>query len=161
MTKLLDTKTREKLINYLNSRFGIEKDFFRDYLFTISGHSVSIISQSRETRKIIEQLLYRNYVNGFGIELFSNFKDYTPSSLGFGLFKAGEIMHNSVTFSREQANDYFKGKDISSKDAIKINTLSSGYIICIFNSQIIGTANFDKQSQMIKPNLSFVNTKIK
>lgn len=161
MTKLLDTKTREKLINYLNSRFGIEKDFFRDYMFTISGHSVSIISQQRETRKLIEQLLNKNYVNGFGIELFSNFKDYTPSSLGFGIFKAGEIMHNTVTFSREQANEYFKGKEIAGKDTIKINALSSGYIICIFNDQIIGTAMFDKQSQTTKPNLSFVNTKIK
>jgi len=161
MAKKLDEKTKTKLVNYLESRFGIDKNFFEDYFFTITGHSVSVVSFSRENRKVIESLLNTNYVVSFGIELFSNHKDFTLSSLGFGFISAEKIKQNFVEMTRAQANYYFSGKDVDCGDIKKKNLLSSGFIVCLFDKQVIGTAYFDKEKQIIKPNLSFVNENTK
>lgn len=161
MTKKLDEKTRRKLVNYLNSRFGIDGCFFDDYLFTISGHSVSIIFQTKETKRIIENQMRQNFTMSFGIELFSNYKDYTPSSLGFGVFKKEQITQNYIELNRKLANEYFSGKVIELKEIKNYNVLSSGFVICVFDSYVIGTAFFEKNTEEIKPNLSFVNEKIR
>ncbi|HOZ35514.1 MAG TPA: hypothetical protein PLK55_00835 [archaeon] len=161
MTKILDEKTRKKLINYLNSRFGIDGSFFEDFLFIISGKSVSIIYKTRETQKIIENQLRQNFTISFGIEIFSNYKDYRPSSLGFSSFEKKQIKQNFVELTRIQANTYFSGKDIAIEDLKNKNLLSSGFVACISENHIIGTASFDKEKQIIIPNLSFVNENTK
>jgi NOL1/NOP2/fmu family ribosome biogenesis protein len=161
MTKILDEKTRRKLVNYLNSRFDIDSCFFDNYIFTISGHSVSIIFQTKETRRIIENQLKQNFTISFGIELFSNYKDYTPSSLGFGIFNKEQITQNYIELNREHANDYFSGKVINLKESKNYKVLSSGFVVCLFDSFVIGTALFEKNTETLKPNLSFVNDKIK
>lgn len=159
MTKRLDEKTKTKLVNYLNSRFGIDKNFFENYIFTITGHSVSIVSFSKENKKIIENLMTTNYVISFGIELFSNHKDFTLSSLGFGIIPAERITQNFVKLNREQANNYLSGKEIETKDIKNKYLMSSGFVACILEKQIIGTAYFNKDKQVIIPNLSFINEK--
>ncbi len=161
MTKKLDEKTRTKLVNYLESRFGIDKNFFDNYLFTISGQSVSILSFSKENKRTIEKLLNTNYVVSFGLEIFSNYKNYVPSSLGFSFFPAEKIKQNSVEITREQAKNYFSGKNISVSEIKKKSLLSSGFVACVFGDQVIGTARFDNEKQIITPNLSFVNEKTK
>lgn len=161
MTKILDEKTKIKLINYLNSRYGFNNLFFEDYLFIISGKSVSIIYKSKETKKIIENQINQNFTISFGIEIFSDYKEYKPSSLGFCALPNKEIKQNFVELNREQANYYFLGKEITTEEIKNKNLLSSGYIICTFDNHIIGTANYDKANQKIIPNLSFIHEKIK
>ncbi|HNW05724.1 MAG TPA: hypothetical protein PK655_03325 [archaeon] len=161
MAKKLDEKTRKKLINYLESRFGIDSSFFADYLFVISGKSVSIIYKTRETQKIIENQIRQNFTISFGIEIFSNYKDYKPSSLGFSSFAKKQIKQNFVELTRNQTNTYFSGKEIATKDIKNKNLLSSGFVACVYGNHIIGTARFDKEKQIITPNISFVNEKTK
>lgn len=161
MTKRLDEKTRKKLINYLNSRFGIDSSFFDNFLFVISKRSVSIIYKTKETEKIIVNQMRQNFTISFGIEIFSNYKEYKPSTLGFSSFEKKQIKLNFVELTREQTNAYFSGKVIDIVDIKNKNLLSSGFVACIFKNNIIGTAFFDKEKQTITPNLSFVNTKTK
>lgn len=161
MTKILDEKTRKKLVNYLESRFGIDGSFFEDFLFIISRKSVSIIYKTRETQKIIENQMRQNYTISFGIEIFSNYKDYRPSSLGFSSFEKKQIKQNFVELTRSQANVYFSGGEITIEDIKNKNLLSPGFVACISGNNIIGTASFDKEKQKIIPNLSFVNEKTK
>jgi hypothetical protein len=111
MTKLLDLKTKNKLINYLDSRFGIDRSTLENYLFIIKGNSVSIIVSDK--KEIILKMINSNFVKNIGIEIFSNYKDYVPSSLGFGIFKKQEIKNNFVVLDRTQTNNYFKNKEIN------------------------------------------------
>jgi len=159
MTKLLDFKTKNKLINYLDSRFGIDKYTLENYMFIIKGNSVSIIVSDK--KEIIQKMINSNFVKNIGIEIFSNYKDYVPSSLGFGIFKKQEIKNNFVVLDRTQTNNYFKNKEINISEIKDKNLLSSGYVICIYNNQIIGTARYLKEESKIMPNLSFVNEKTK
>jgi NOL1/NOP2/fmu family ribosome biogenesis protein len=159
MTKLLDLKTKTKIINYLNSRFGIDKSYLDNYMYIIKGNSVSVVISDR--KEIIQKMINSNFVKNIGIEIFSNYKDYVPSSLGFGIFKNSQILNNFVNLDRTQANNYFKGKEINTNDIKTKNLLSSGYVVCIYNNQIIGTAKYIKEETKILPNLSFVNEKIK
>lgn len=161
MTKILDEKTRKKLVNYLESRFSIDSSFFEDFIFIISGKSVSIIYKTKETQKIIENQMRQNFTISFGIEIFSNYKDYRPSSLGFSSFEKKQIKQNFVELTRSQANVYFSGGEIAIADIENKNLLSSGFVACISGNNIIGTASFDKDKQKIIPNLSFVNEKTK
>lgn len=161
MTKRLDEKTRKKLINYLDSRFGIDGSFFDNFLFVVSGRSVSIIYKTKETQKIIENQMRQSFTISFGIEIFSNYKEYRPSTLGFSSFAKKQIKQNFVELTREQTNAYFSGKVIDVKNIKNKYLLSSGFVACLFGKNIVGTAFFDKEKQTIIPNLSFVNEKTK
>ena len=159
MTKQLDLKTKLKLINYLNSRFGIDKYDLDYFIYIIKGNSVSIITDDH--KGLILKMINTNFVKNIGIEIFSNYKDYTPSSLGFGIFKVEQIKTNYAILDRALANEYFKNKEIETSKIKEKNILSSGYVICIFNGNVIGTANYNKEKNIIQPNLSFINEKIK
>jgi len=159
MIRKLDQKTKKKIINYLQSRFGINKNFFDNYVFTIKGTSISIINSDKE--KDINKIINTNFIKNIGLEIFSNYKEYRPSSLGFSIFNSKQICQNFVELNRKQANDYFQNKEIKVDDIQKKNLLSSGFVVCIFDKYIIGTAEYIKSENIIKSNLSFINKKIK
>ncbi len=159
MTKLLDLKTKNKIINYLNSRFGIDKYFLDNYIYIIKGNSISIITNDKFD--LIKKTINSNFVKNIGIEIFSNYRDYTPASLGFGIFKESQITINYIKVNRNQANNYFKNIELDVNDCLDKKLMSSGYVVCICDGNIIGTGKYLKEKNTIIPNLSFVNEKIK
>lgn len=154
-----EKKTQLKIINYLNSRFGIEKEFFNKFLFIVSGKSIYIINNEYE--KIILKQLNTPYIKNIGIELFSNYNEYTPSSLGFGIFKKEQIKNNYLILTRKQTIQYFNGKKILIKEIENKTLLSSGFVICIFENNIVGCAKYLKEKEEIEPSLPYINDKIK
>ena len=159
MVRVLDFKTREKLVNHAHSRYGIDKSFFENYLFAISGASVSMICSDKKDKVI--QLLRSGLVRSIGIELFSDYRDYTPSSLGFGVFKPCQIKTNFAILDRGLAQAYFNDKEIQVKEVKDKKLLSAGYVACIYCNYVIGTARYDKEREVLVPNLTYVNKKIK
>lgn len=148
---------KKRVINHLFSRYGISKEYFKDYLFFIKNKSVFIISKDKED--IINKIINNKSVVSLGLEIFSDIKHFVPCSLGFCVIEKGEVKQNYVFLKRGLVVDYLNGKKINVNDVSKKNILSKGQVICIYNNKIIGSCLFEKN--MLVPNLAFINQKAK
>ncbi len=156
MYKIVDKK-KERIVNHLKSRYGVSETFVDRYLFMFKAKSVFIVSKEKEAfvRKVMDN---RSVVN-IGIELFSNYKEFIPCSLGFCVIPYDEIKYNYVVINREYVVKYLRGEEMLLKDVIKHNVLSEGHVVCLYEKKVVGTCYCDKEK--IRPNLAYVNKKAK
>ncbi len=148
---------KERITNHLFSRYGIDKKYFEDYLFIYKHKALFVISNDKE--EIIKKIINNRSVLNVGIELFSDSKQFVPCSLGFCIINAKDIKSNYVVLKRKDVVDYLSGKEIAVEKIFDKNILSKGYVVCIYNNDIIGTCYYD-ETKLI-PNLAFINNKAK
>jgi hypothetical protein len=158
---ILKNKQKHKIINYFNSRYGINKEFFNNYLLIKKNKIVSIISNFNLEEKYIKEINKNNELNikNIGLEIIADLKKLIPSSLGVTIFSFKDIKFNYIEINRSKAISYFKKENFTLNDCINKNILSNGYILVVYNKKIIGSAYLENNK--IKPNVVFINSKIK
>ncbi|MFH0906520.1 MAG: hypothetical protein V1824_04245 [archaeon] len=156
--QVLENKIKDKLISHLFSRYGIDKQYFKDYEFYKHENSVYLLS--KKYCKAVNINLKDKQLFNVGLEIFADYKKYLPSSIGFEIFKTKQIKQNFVVLDRGQAISYFQNKELEVNKIKEKNILSDGYLIVIYNNYIIGTIELKNKSTLF-PNLSFVNYDVK
>jgi hypothetical protein len=153
MFEILNLKIENKLINYLNSRFGIDKAIFNNYSFFKNGKKVFILS--KQNKIDILKILNLENLETIGLELFANYKEYLLSSLAFTMFDSKTICENYIILNREQTKKYFRSEKILFEDISLKNKkiLSYGNIVGIYNNKIIGILEYTKNKEFISNNI--------
>jgi hypothetical protein len=154
MFKIYEDK---KTLNYLFSRYGINKDYFNNFLFICNNNKLFIITKDKQ--EIIQEILKKKDVVNIGVELFCDIKKMIPCSLGFCVIDANVVKQNYVVFNRQLVVDYLAGKKISINDVVKKNILSKGYVICLYNNNVVGTCYYEEN--LLTPNIAFENKRAK
>ena len=113
------TEKNNRIINHIYSRYGISKEYLSKYLFLCNKTSMFVISKEKE--EIIKKIIKTRKIKliNIGIEIFSNMKEFVPSSLGFTFISAKEIKLNYVILNREQVVEYLKGNKIKIEDILE------------------------------------------
>jgi hypothetical protein len=153
MFEIIKLKIKNKLLNYLYSRFGIDKEFFDNYDFFIFGKKVFILSKQKNINFV--NILNLKNLESIGIELFVNYKEYLLSSLAFTIFDYKIITQNYIKLNRKQAQEYFRSKTILFDEINNNNKniLSFGNVIAIYNEKIIGVLRYTKSKEFITNNI--------
>jgi len=126
---IITGKSRKEVLNYLESRFGIKKEVFKDYVFVKKGKKIWITNEdvvSRKYKKIpiesIGMVLIRLQKNGM--------KMTTNAAQIFGKYAT----KNVINLSKTQAQKILQGFNL---DNLKTD-VEDGYVMLKYSDYILG-----------------------
>ncbi|MDO8627172.1 MAG: hypothetical protein Q7K42_01790 [Candidatus Diapherotrites archaeon] len=141
----LESKNSERIVNFFNSRFGVETDFFSEFVFLRNNEFIWLANKSLD-EVISEDWNFRSA----GLMLLLDQKEFKPSHYGM-LFLTSKIKQNFVELSPEQAEQFFTGKSFPAEGISLANVLSEGFVAVKFQNQVIGSVFY--KSGKFTPNL--------
>ena len=132
----------KEFLNYLNERFGIEKEIFSDYNFDTDGERLSIFSAS-----VADKNLDGLRIKSIGLRAGKYFKDVRNNrtklkiSTNFAQMFGRYATKNIVQISDAQVGKYIRGSDLEN---IRPLNVEEGEVIIKWNENVIGVGNYSQ-----------------
>ncbi|OYT41200.1 hypothetical protein B6U80_01865 [Candidatus Pacearchaeota archaeon ex4484_26] len=136
MKKKLNRKEKRSMFLYIKERFGLGKEYFKDFDFFKTRKAIYIT-----TKECLNSQLFKQAETA-GIAFLRPNKVLKPTTNFLQLF-GKHASKNVITLSREQAERFIRGEDLE-LDKIKKrgDWVEPGYVIVKYQEHILGCANF-------------------